>query len=218
MCRIAKTRLSLIIPIIILSVVKLGAIEVTLTGGGNYQRWGTRTDRHYYDQIYPSRWLDLDGFGFNAGGMVGLDFTPSAAAVRFGIQTGVRYYRANYVEMVNPGDSVITIEDGKLVFVPVEPYRIQSNKYMIPVTIRLAIPEGESFEWGMGMGPEVIVHDRQIDAGLRVKGEVGIRLLPKLWLTPEISALYITTSDILSNIQLDNEKFFALTLGLSYKI
>jgi hypothetical protein len=218
----------------ILIVAVLGAVEITVLGGVNYQRWDktlpSMSDPNLMD-IY-----DYDGFGFHAGGLVNVGFTAKDAPVFFGLQTGANftqfYYKTDNV------DSFTTVYEGELITLPRVPEKYNFYSLTFPLLLKIAIQEGSWFRWGAGIGPaatytpsftvdwpsyntdnefiDEYTVDSELDIGLKAKLELGFRVW-KLWIGPSFSMLYNITADDEGSSPVDNRQLPSLSLETSYK-
>lgn len=208
----------------------VGAVEITALGGGNYQKWND----WYYSWWPPTpEPRNYEGFGYHAGGLISLRFTKPSAPAFIGLETGTSFIKINYVELV---DSITTIIDGELVVVLPEPNKRHFNKIIVPVLLKILVPTGNGFEWGVGIGPAIIrtpswtehyeidgeereyTRPGETDIGLEVQASFGFKVLPRIWLRPSVNALYNITADDPDTDKKESERFFLFSLGLALKI
>ena len=217
----------------ILTVVCLGAVEITVLGGGNYQKWNTSLT----SLADPQRMThyNYDGFGFHTGGLVSIGFTKRDAPVFFGLESGLRYTQIRYAAEV---DSFSVTYHGDLVTLPRMPAEYNYYNLTIPAVLEIIIPEGDWFRWGVGVGPSLIItpadsiyisevyHEiygdyviqRRIDLGFEAKAVLKFRVWKKLWLGPSASIIYNVTPYKAHTPEKDQEQFIILSLGAALKL
>jgi hypothetical protein len=218
----------------VLMVAVLGAVEITVLGGGNYQRW----DRSLPSMSDPNLMdiYEYDGFGFHAGGLVSVGLTRKDAPLFFGLETGANftqfYYKTDNV------DSFSTIDEGQLITLPRVPERYNFYSLTFPLLLKIVIQEGSWFRWGTGIGPAIAYTpsftvdwpsystdnefideytvDSELNIGLEAKLEVAFRVW-KLWIGPVFSMAYNITADGVASSPVDTRQYPSLSLETSYK-
>ncbi|TET22428.1 MAG: hypothetical protein E3J71_06310 [Candidatus Stahlbacteria bacterium] len=184
----------------------VGALEITVMGGGNYQA------------MNPEYSLEGTGWGAHGGLLGEVSTVPSFLGINLGLESGVLLQQANYL------------------FIPAlleypERFVHQAN-LIIPLLLKLKLASVKAFHFQWGVGPSLIrnvygwwedaeggegVVDKQYyetDLGLQLKGEINIRLSPKLWLNPAITRQFNLTA---KDTWLDKGQNWFFSLGLALK-
>jgi len=183
----------------------VGALEITVMGGGNYQ---TMNPEYYQEGAW----------GWHGGLLTELSIVPSLLGINIGIESGVLLQQANY--FIIPA-------------IPEYPPGVDHQLNLIApflVKLRLATEKPFHFQWGVGPslirnvygwwedaeGGEGVVDKEyyETDLGLQLKGEINIRLSPKLWLNPAITRQFNLTA---KDTWLDKGQNWFFSLGLALK-
>lgn len=197
----------------------VGAVEITVMGGGNYQKWND----WYYSWWSPTpEPCNYEGLAYHAGGVVSVGFLKPSAPAFIGVESGFLYMRTNYARQID----TFTIEASPRYM----------KKFVIPGIIKIMTPEANNFEWGVGIGPAIIrtpswtehyeidgeereyTRPGETDIGLEVQASFGFKVLPRIWLRPSVNALYNITADDPDTDKKESERFFLFSLGLALKI
>jgi len=164
----------------LLASVALG-IEVTGVVGLNTQTWDDGNDNV--------------GTGTGAhGGILGsIGITPSCLPAYIGLETGFLIQNAKYSWETGFGDLNLILK---------------YNNVVIPVLLKGTLKPTGGFHIGAGLGPSFSIHtsgatgigadnwssmldipddDLKTDVGFQVKGDLGIKLIPMLWLKPSVT-------------------------------
>jgi len=170
----------LVLIIVLLASVAWG-VEVTGVGGLNYQSWDDGNGNIG------------SGVGLHAGLLGSIGITPSCLPVYIGAETGFLVQSAKYSWETGFGDTDLILK---------------YNNVVIPVLLKGTLKPTGKFHIGAGLGPAFIVHtsgatgigagnwdlmvdipddDLKTDVGFQIKGDVGIKLIPMLWLKPSLT-------------------------------
>lgn len=190
-----------------LASVALG-IEVTGVVGINSQTWDNGNG------------YGGSGMGAHGGILGGIGISPSRVPVYLGVETGFLYQKANY-----------TWEDSDLNW--------HYNNLVIPILLKGTFKPTGGFHIGVGIGPSIISNmsgyydwdidgvrfeddftddELETDMGLQIKGDVGIKLVPLLWLKPSVTVqLNLTADEKDGRDQEESETALFLSLGLAIK-
>lgn len=134
------------------------------------------------------------GIGTHIGLMGNFGFTPSCLPVYVGLESGFLVQSANYKWQDGGfGNAYLSVHYSNLV---------------IPLLLRGTLKPSKGLHLGVSMGPAFVVHgsgDWKIgiddaalefqfntdnlatDVALQIKGDVGIKLIPLLWLKPAVT-------------------------------
>lgn len=187
----------------------VGAIQITATGGGNYQAMNPEYN-----------WGDAGwGWGWHGSLLTELSIVPSLLGINIGIESGVLLQQANY---------------SYIPAIPEDPPGVGHQLNLIApflIKLRLATEKPLHFQWGVGpslirnfyvwwesdAGEKGVVdkQDYETDLGLQIKGEVNIKLADRMWLNPTISRQFILTA---KDTWLENSKHWFFSLGLALKL
>ena len=206
----------------------VGALEIAALGGGNCQIW---IDEYGYVG---------KGVGGHFGLLGSIGMTPSCLPVHLGIESGfilhnVTYYWADFEWRTSDG---IIVGTGGLGW--------RYNNLVVPVLLKGTIKLTEKFLLGVGMGPSIIHNlsgskiypdwyagragiseeeDFESDKlhtclGWQTKGDLGIELLPKLWLKPSLTLQLNRNPDspFYEDERMGNQATVFLSLGLVLKV
>ncbi|MCK4334661.1 hypothetical protein KAX06_07785 [candidate division WOR-3 bacterium] len=156
-------------------------VEVTGIGGGNYQSWDDGNGNIG------------SGVGLHAGLLGGIGITPSCLPVYIGAETGFLIQSAKYTWETGFGGVDLILK---------------YNNVVIPVLLKATLKPSGGFHIGAGLGPSFSIHtsgatgigndnwnsmvdipedDLRTDVGFQVKGDLGIKLIPTLWLKPSVT-------------------------------
>lgn len=155
-------------------------IEVTGVVGLNTQSWNDGNDNVG------------SGLGVHAGILGSIGITPSCLPAYIGAETGFLIQSAKYSWETGFGSTDLVIE---------------YNNVVIPILLKVTFKPTGGFHIGAGLGPSFIVHtsgasgiesegvaimvdlnkdNLATDLGFQLKADVGIKLVPMLWLKPAI--------------------------------
>lgn len=164
----------------LLASVALG-IEVTGVVGLNTQTWDDGNDNVG------------TGTGVHGGILGSIGITPSCLPAYIGLETGFLIQNAKYSWETGFGDLNLILK---------------YNNVVIPVLLKATLKPTGGFHIGAGLGPSFSIHtsgatgigddnwnsmvdipddDLKTDVGFQVKGDVGIKLIPMLWLKPSVT-------------------------------
>lgn len=135
----------------------------------------------------------ISGAGLHMGVLGGIGLTPSCLPAYIGVEAGLIVQGANYKGQ----DFIIQGDD----------MRIHLNNVVIPILLKAHLAPSKKLEIGAGLGPAFIIHasgdyeynilihfadefapdNLATDVGLQLKGDVGIKLMPALWLRPALT-------------------------------
>lgn len=146
----------------------------------------------------PQTWQDdngnsISGVGAHMGVLGGIGITPSCLPAYIGLETGFLVQGASY----SGQDFIIQGDDMK----------IHLNNVVIPILLKAHLQPSKKIEIGVGLGPAFIIHasgdyeynllfhfaddfakdNLATDVGFQLKGDVGIKLIPTLWLRPALT-------------------------------
>ena len=132
------------------------------------------------------------GTGVHGGILAGIGITPSCLPAYVGVESGFLLQTANYEgeDLLLPGDNM----------------EIRLNNLIIPILLKGSLNPTSGLHIGAGLGPSIIVHNSghyaydwilhveddfnkdnlATDLGFQLKADVGIKLVPMLWLKPAI--------------------------------
>lgn len=223
-----------IILVITLLVTTAGAVELGITGGGNYQKWNTSLpstlDPEETDPV------NYRGLSYHAGLTASLGFTKPSDPVFLGMESGLRFTAVHYYTEV---DSVYDLDHGTLVKIPRIPAEYNYFNLSMPLMFRISVPEKDWFEWGVALGPVIIFtpehteyfHDyyvewygqeftvpQKIDLGVEARAGVEFKVWRNIWIGPSFAIIYNSTPDKSQTPAADEEQFMNLSLRVSYKI
>lgn len=157
-------------------------IEVEGLVGVNYQSWDDGNGNVG------------SGAGLHAGLLGSIGITPSCLPVYIGLESGVLYQNANY-----------TWEDAGFNNTNLS---ISFHNVVVPILIKGNFKPTKKLSLGAGLGPSFIIHgsgsweydignvqfedefnpdNLAADVGFQIKGDVGIKLAPMLWLKPSVT-------------------------------
>jgi hypothetical protein len=191
----------------ILTMVCLGAVEITALGGGNYQA------------MNPDYSLEGTGWGGHGGMLTEISIVPAFLGINVGIEGGFILQQANYF-------FPSAIPEYPDCFV-------HQVNLIIPILVKLRLATAKAFHFQWGVGPSLIrnvygwwedeeggegVVDKQYyetDLGLQLKGEVNIKLSDRIFLNPSITRQFNLTA---KDTWLDKDQNWFFSLGLALKI
>ncbi|MBN2379122.1 outer membrane beta-barrel protein [candidate division WOR-3 bacterium] len=159
--------------------------------------WGIEIGGHV--GLNTQSWQDDDGhkisgLGAHLGVLGSIGITPSCLPAYIGVETGFLLQSAGY----KGEDFLIEGDD----------MEIHMSNLVIPLLLKAQLKPSKGFHIGAGLGPSFIVHnsgnyqydlvihfdeedfekeDLATDVGFQLKGDVGIKLIPTLWLKPAIT-------------------------------
>lgn len=189
----------------------VGALEITALGGGNYQKW-------HFNGCYGK------GVGAHGGILASIEMTPSCLPVYVGVESGVLVQKANY-----------TWPD-QLARYPPNDVTDHLNNLLVLILLKGTFKPLSGLRLGAGIGPSIIRNisgtwedtyggegkiekERlQTDLGWQIKGDIGIKLLPMLWLKPSVTAQFNLTADDKETDEKEKETAWFFSLGLALKI
>jgi len=196
----------------LLASVALG-IEVTGVVGLNSQSWDDGNDNIG------------TGTGVHGGILGSIGVTPSCLPAYVGVETGFLIQRANYTW------ENFLFEDTDLNW--------HYNNLVIPILLKGTLKPTGGFHVGAGLGFSIISNlsgswdydlgavrfeddfdddDMETDLGLQIKGDVGIKLIPMLWLKPSVTVqLNLTADDADTENQEESENAIFFSIGLAIK-
>lgn len=204
----------LVLIIVLLASVAWG-IEVAGVGGLNYQSWDDGNGNVG------------SGVGLHAGLLGSIGITPSCLPVYVGLETGFLYQNANY-----------TWEDAGFNNTNLS---ISLHNVVIPILLKGNFKPTKKLSIGAALGPSIIIHSSgsweydignvqfedefnkdnlATDVGFQVKGDLGIKIVPMLWLKPSITLQLNGNPDNPFNQdeRVGAETAFLFSLGLALKI
>lgn len=167
-----------VVLMLVLAVSTAWAIEGTVTLGLNSQSWDDGSGN-------PG-----SGIGTHIGLLGSIGITPSCLPVYIGAETGFLIQSAKYSWETGFGSTDLVIK---------------YNNVVIPILLKGTFKPTGSLHLGAGLGPSIIVHNSgswgaesddgaimldflednlRTDFGFQVKGDIGIKLIPFLWLKP----------------------------------
>jgi len=187
-------------------------IEVGGLVGVNYQSWDDGNGNVG------------SGVGLHAGILGGIGITPSCLPVYIGAETGFLIQSAKYTWETGFGGVDLILK---------------YNNVVIPVLLKATLKPSGGFHIGAGLGPSFSIHtsgatgigndnwnsmvdipedDLKTDVGFQIKGDVGIKLIPILWLKPSVTLQLNGNPDNPFNqderVGAETALFFALGLAL----
>jgi len=191
----------------ILAATVVWGIEVGGYVGFNSQTWQD-DDGH-----------TVSGTGGHAGILGGFGITPSCLPAYIGLESGVLFQNAAY----KGEDFLIEGDD----------MEIHLNNLVIPILLKVNLKPSRGFHVGAGLGPSFIIHSSgnyeynilihfaddfqeenlATDLGFQLKGDVGIKLAPLLWLKPALTFQFNNKPD--NPFDQDNREGDEFTLFLS---
>lgn len=164
------------------------------------------------------------GAGFHAGFLGGIGITPSCLPAYVGVESGFLLQNARYSWETGFGGIDLLLK---------------YNNLVIPVLLKANLDVAKKFHLGAGVGPSFIIHtggetavgtedwaltteisdeDLKTDLGFQVKGEVGIKLIPLLWLKPSVTLqLNPTPYSPVSHENQGSETALLFSVGLAVK-
>jgi len=166
---------------LVLAVSAAWALEGTALVGANSQSWD---DGNGYKGT---------GSGAHFGILGSIGITPSCLPVYVGVETGFLSQSARYSWDTGFGGIQFRLKYGNLV---------------IPVLLKGTFKPTGKIHIGAGLGPSFIIHssgamgfggqdweilpdipadDLKTDVGFQIKGDIGIKLIPWLWLKPGLT-------------------------------
>jgi hypothetical protein len=171
----------IILAVAILAAVA-NAIEITGFGGGNNQKIGSGTGD-----------MTWEGFGWHGGVLLGLGVTPFRLPITIGGESGLVFHQENYEREPWFGTEYT-----------------EYNNLMASLLLNAKVQPFEILYFGLGLGPSLsyplsgrywtdyetdewpteIVYERdELNTYInwQVKGELGIKIIPRLWLKPSIT-------------------------------
>ncbi|TET22427.1 MAG: hypothetical protein E3J71_06305 [Candidatus Stahlbacteria bacterium] len=188
-------------------------IEVTGVVGLNTQSWNDGNDNIG------------SGVGLHAGLLGSIGITPSCLPVYVGLESGFLYQNANY-----------TWEDAGFDNVNLS---ISLHNVVIPILLKGNFKPTKKLSLGAALGPSIIIHSSgsweydvaviqfedefnkdnlAADLGFQIKGDVGIKLAPMLWLKPSVTLQLNGNPDNPFNtderVGAETALFFSLELAL----
>lgn len=158
--------------------------------------WGIEVGA--YVGLNTQSWQDdenhkISGTGFHGGILGGIGITPSCLPAYVGVETGFLIQQANY----KGADFLIEGDD----------MEVHLNNVVIPLLLKAHLKPSGKLHVGAGLGPTFIFHNSgsyeydlilhfagdfdkdnlTTDVGFQLKGDVGIKLAPMLWLKPALT-------------------------------
>ncbi|MBN2379124.1 hypothetical protein JXM67_04920 [candidate division WOR-3 bacterium] len=208
-----------IIQLTILAATSVGAVEITALGGGNQQTW-----------VDDSTVL-INGISWHAGAMIGEGITFSRIPLTLGVETGVIYQYERYDDIFYFQDEYGEIYDSAYAY-------WKYDNLVVPVLLKGSVDFLPLLNVGLGSGISVVrplagkswieyeteehlyEHEferSQMDTYLAwlVKGEVGYRIIPRLWIKASVTCQY-KIADLSPETFVDKRAYFA-SLGLAYE-
>jgi hypothetical protein len=184
--------------------------------------WGFEVGAHV--GLNMQSWQDDDnhkisGSGLHGGVLGSIGVTPSCLPAYVGVETGFLIQNANY----KGADFLIQGDD----------MEIHLNNVVIPLLLKAHLKPSDKIHIGAGLGPSFIIHssgsyeynilihfagdfekeDLATDVGFQLKGDVGVKLAPMLWLKPSLTVQLNPNPD--NPFDQDNREGEELTLFLS---
>ncbi|MBN2379123.1 hypothetical protein JXM67_04915 [candidate division WOR-3 bacterium] len=167
----------------ILAIASLGAIEITVPGGMNYQRW-KRMWAHACVVGYELEDPKEYGFGFHGGALLGLSVLPELR-----LEGGCLYQKDN-VTTYYPSDGMESRSYNNVVFPMLVALEIKLNPRLeLGFGSGLSANRNISGTYKAGTHTIVLSEDELEDYwGWFSKAYVGIEIMPCLWLKPAMAA------------------------------
>lgn len=194
----------------------VGAVEITALGGGNHQAWvedGT---------------VWLDGISWHTGALASEGVTFRLTNVTISAETGVIYQYEKYNDMLYYRDEMGEVYDSASVY-------WKYDNLIVPVFLKGSVDFLSRFNAGLGFGVSIVrplagkvwtedlsyedeLEKSRLDTYLacQVKGEAGVRILPRMWIKAAVTAQY-KVADLSQEVFFNKRSLF-VSLGLAFKL
>ncbi|MBD3284885.1 hypothetical protein GF359_00815 [candidate division WOR-3 bacterium] len=170
-----------VLTMLVLALSAAWAIEGTALIGANSQTWDDGSGN------------SGTGGGAHFGILGSIGMTPSCLPVYLGVETGFLTQSAKYNWETGFGELDVNLK---------------YNNLVIPILLKGTFKPTGKIHIGAGLGPSLIIHssgvmgigiddwslmgdidddDLKTEIGFQIKGDVGIKLIPLLWLKPGIT-------------------------------
>lgn len=217
-----RTVVKRIIHVALIISANLGAVEFTVTGGGNRQAW---------QDFEQTGTFILDGTGWHAGAMIGLETKPGKLPVTVGGEGGLLFQRNYYEDEFYFQDEHGAVTDTGFMY-------WRYNNLMVPLLIKGTLKPIDDLSVGLGTGlcllhplsgrferdyeigslpaEEILTRD-QLDTYLawQIKGEAELQIFSRVWLKPSITGhvkIYELGADFIDKYAL------MVSLGLAWRL